>query len=363
MAELVPAPAPRAGREELRPQLHGRCRGGGPAGALPRRDRRVLGDPSLAGWDGFGLAVQAYQKRCIPVIDHVADLAARLDRRLMVRLVKGAYWDTEVKRAQERGLPDFPVFTRKSMTDLSYLAAAERMLATGRGSSRNSPPITRSPSRPSSSGRAGIRNVRVPAPARHGRGALRPLLASVPGAACRTYAPVGGHRDLLAYLVRRLLRERRQLVLRLAGRRPGGAGGEPAAPPGRERGQPGPRPARQAPSPRRPVCARAGQFRRGRVRRPGGPGAPDGRGRRRPRTGRGRAGDRRRRPGRHAARRREPERSQPDRRHRRRGLAEIAAAAMRAARKGAAAGARSRRSSAPPPWTGPPTRWRPPAAG
>src|SRR6185295_12491288 len=71
----------------------------------------VLADVSLAGWEGFGLAVQAYQKRAPAVIDWLKDTAAALDRRLMVRLVKGAYWDTEIKRAQERGLPDYPVFT------------------------------------------------------------------------------------------------------------------------------------------------------------------------------------------------------------------------------------------------------------
>src|SRR3954468_15782244 len=81
----------------------------------------VLRDPSLAGWDGFGLAVQAYQKRAGAVIDWLHDAARALDRRLMVRLVKGAYWDSEVKRAQERGLADYPVFTRKAMTDLSYM--------------------------------------------------------------------------------------------------------------------------------------------------------------------------------------------------------------------------------------------------
>ena len=86
----------------------------------------VLRDPSLAGWDGFGLAVQAYQKRAGAVIDWVRDAAMALDRRLMVRLVKGAYWDTEVKRAQERGLPDYPVFTRKAMTDLSYMACVDQ---------------------------------------------------------------------------------------------------------------------------------------------------------------------------------------------------------------------------------------------
>src|SRR3954470_14429266 len=83
---------------------------------------KVLADSSLAGWDGFGLAVQAYQKRAGAVIGWLDDAAHALNRRLMVRLVKGAYWDTEVKRAQERGLPDYPVFTRKPMTDLSYMA-------------------------------------------------------------------------------------------------------------------------------------------------------------------------------------------------------------------------------------------------
>src|ERR1700737_1889429 len=88
----------------------------------------LLADPSLAGWDGFGLAVQAYQKRALAVIDHVAAAGRRYDRRLMLRLVKGAYWDTEIKRAQEQGLPDYPVFSRKAMTDLNYLACAKRLL-------------------------------------------------------------------------------------------------------------------------------------------------------------------------------------------------------------------------------------------
>jgi hypothetical protein len=90
--------------------------------------RAAFADPSLAGWDGFGLAVQAYGKRALAVIDWSADLAQGLGRRMMIRLVKGAYWDTEVKRAQERGLDDYPVFTRKAMTDLSYVACAERLL-------------------------------------------------------------------------------------------------------------------------------------------------------------------------------------------------------------------------------------------
>ncbi len=105
---------------------------------------RVLADPSLAGWDGFGLAVQAYQKRAGAVIGWLDDAAHALDRRLMVRLVKGAYWDTEVKRAQERGLADYPVFTRKPMTDLSYMACMRQLLrGAAAGSIRSSPPTTR----------------------------------------------------------------------------------------------------------------------------------------------------------------------------------------------------------------------------
>ncbi|MGD5579560.1 proline dehydrogenase family protein, partial [Xanthomonas citri pv. citri] len=86
-------------------------------------------DPSLKGWDGFGLAIQAYQKRAGAVIDHVDALARAHDRKLMVRLVKGASWDTEIKRAQERGLGGYPVFTRKAMTDLNYVGCAAKLLA------------------------------------------------------------------------------------------------------------------------------------------------------------------------------------------------------------------------------------------
>ena len=89
----------------------------------------MLADPSLSGWEGFGLAVQAYQKRAPAVIAWLNDIAHAHRRRLMVRLVKGAYWDTEVKRAQERGLADYPVFTRKAATDVSYLACAKKLLA------------------------------------------------------------------------------------------------------------------------------------------------------------------------------------------------------------------------------------------
>ena len=89
----------------------------------------VSGDPALRGWNGFGLAVQAYQKRALPLIDSLADMAQRHGRRLMLRLVKGAYWDSEIKWAQEAGLAEYPVFSRKASTDTSYIACARRMLA------------------------------------------------------------------------------------------------------------------------------------------------------------------------------------------------------------------------------------------
>ncbi|NVN84776.1 MAG: bifunctional proline dehydrogenase/L-glutamate gamma-semialdehyde dehydrogenase PutA [Rhodopseudomonas sp.] len=164
-----------------------------------------LSDESLAGWDGFGLAVQAYQKRASDVIDHVDDLARRLDRRLMLRLVKGAYWDTEIKRAQERGLDDYPVFTRKAMTDLNYIACARKLLSLRprifpQFASHNA--LTVASILESAGDVEGYEFQRL-----HGMGeALYTRLhADHPDLVCRVYAPVGGHRDLLAYLVRRLL--------------------------------------------------------------------------------------------------------------------------------------------------------------
>ncbi len=165
----------------------------------------VAADPSLADWSGFGLAIQAYQKRALAVIAWVDQLAASLGRTFMVRLVKGAYWDTEIKRAQERGLDDYPVFTRKAMTDLHYMAAAEALLAARpriypQFATHNALTIASILERAGSV--EGFEFQRL-----HGMGdaAYARLLADVPGLACRTYAPVGGHRDLLAYLVRRLL--------------------------------------------------------------------------------------------------------------------------------------------------------------
>jgi RHH-type transcriptional regulator, proline utilization regulon repressor / proline dehydrogenase / delta 1-pyrroline-5-carboxylate dehydrogenase len=164
----------------------------------------VLADTSLAGWDGFGLAVQAYQKRAPAVIDWAHAAAEGLGRRMMVRLVKGAYWDTEVKRAQERGLPDYPVFTRKAMTDLSYMTCVGKLLAARphlypQFATHNA--LTVASVIEQAGGVEGYEFQRL-----HGMGeALYLALLAEAGAACRVYAPVGGHRDLLAYLVRRLL--------------------------------------------------------------------------------------------------------------------------------------------------------------
>ncbi|HZP69984.1 MAG TPA: bifunctional proline dehydrogenase/L-glutamate gamma-semialdehyde dehydrogenase PutA [Pseudolabrys sp.] len=165
----------------------------------------VLRDSSLAGWEGFGLAVQAYQKRAGPLIDWIAAAAEALDRRLMIRLVKGAYWDTEIKRAQERGLPDYPVFTRKAMTDLCYLDCVRKLLAARprlfpQFATHNA--LTVACVIEDAGGTAGYEFQRL-----HGMGeALYEMLhAELPDVACRVYAPVGGHADLLAYLVRRLL--------------------------------------------------------------------------------------------------------------------------------------------------------------
>ena len=165
----------------------------------------TLRDASLAGWDGFGLAVQAYQKRAGPLIDWIGAAAESLNRRLMIRLVKGAYWDTEVKRAQERGLPDYPVFTRKAMTDLCYLDCVRKLLVARprlypQFATHNA--LTVACVIEDAGGTGGYEFQRL-----HGMGEALydALLAELPDLSCRVYAPVGGHADLLAYLVRRLL--------------------------------------------------------------------------------------------------------------------------------------------------------------
>jgi RHH-type proline utilization regulon transcriptional repressor/proline dehydrogenase/delta 1-pyrroline-5-carboxylate dehydrogenase len=164
----------------------------------------VLSDPQLAGWDGFGVVVQAYGLRAAPVIDWLYDLAGRLDRKIMVRLVKGAYWDTEIKRAQVMGLSGYPVFTRKPNTDVSYIACARKLLGM---TDRIYPQFathnahTVAAILEMSADRDAFEFQRL-----HGMGdALHEAVRKTEGTRCRIYAPVGAHSDLLAYLVRRLL--------------------------------------------------------------------------------------------------------------------------------------------------------------
>jgi RHH-type proline utilization regulon transcriptional repressor/proline dehydrogenase/delta 1-pyrroline-5-carboxylate dehydrogenase len=163
----------------------------------------VAGLPALAGWDGLGLAIQAYGKRARPLIDWASGLAERSGRRLSVRLVKGAYWDSEVKRAQEAGVAGYPLFTRKAATDVSYLACARALLEAPRlfpaFASHNA--LTVATIAEWAGSRRDFEFQRL-----HGMGAgLYERMVREEGYSCRLYAPVGGHRDLLAYLVRRLL--------------------------------------------------------------------------------------------------------------------------------------------------------------
>jgi RHH-type proline utilization regulon transcriptional repressor/proline dehydrogenase/delta 1-pyrroline-5-carboxylate dehydrogenase len=174
---------------------------------------RLCSEPALAGWDGIGFVVQAYQKRCPHVIDFIVDLARRSGHRLMVRLVKGAYWDTEIKRAQVEGQAGYPVYTRKPYTDIAYLACARRLLAAPDAvypqfATHNAHTV------------AAIHRMADPSAYRPGQyefqclhGMGEPLYEQVVadvatgglGRPCRIYAPVGPHATLLAYLVRRLL--------------------------------------------------------------------------------------------------------------------------------------------------------------
>ena len=163
----------------------------------------VAGLPALKGWDGLGMAVQAYGKRCRPTVAWADSLGARTGRRIAVRLVKGAYWDTEIKRTQEQGLADYPLFTRKAATDVSYLACARDMLR-----AKNIYPafathnaLTVATLLEWAGDSRDFEFQRL-----HGMGeGLYESLVRDQGYHTRIYAPVGGHRDLLAYLVRRLL--------------------------------------------------------------------------------------------------------------------------------------------------------------
>jgi len=162
------------------------------------------------GWTGFGLALQAYQKRAVPLCRWVAQLARKHDRKLFVRLVKGAYWDTEIKASQVGGYPDFPVFTRKVATDVSYLACAEVLLSAGdclypAFATHNAYTVGAIKALANRHGREGeFEFQRL-----HGMGEdVYETLAKQEGnrpTQVRIYAPVGSHKDLLAYLVRRLL--------------------------------------------------------------------------------------------------------------------------------------------------------------
>jgi RHH-type proline utilization regulon transcriptional repressor/proline dehydrogenase/delta 1-pyrroline-5-carboxylate dehydrogenase len=173
---------------------------------------RLCSEPALAGWNGVGFVIQAYQKRCPVVVDWLVDLARRSRRRLMIRLVKGAYWDSEIKRSQLDGLEGYPVYTRKPYTDVAYLACAKKLLAAPDAiypqfATHNAHTL------------AAIHALAGPDAADdayefqclHGMG--EPLYEQVVGPAgdgrlaraCRIYAPVGSHDTLLAYLVRRLL--------------------------------------------------------------------------------------------------------------------------------------------------------------
>ncbi len=168
----------------------------------------VISEPALAGWDGFGVVVQAYGKRASLVIDTLYDMAKRHDRKIMVRLVKGAYWDAEIKRAQVQGLVDFPVFTAKAHTDISFIANARKLLGlTDRiypqFATHNAHTVAAVLDIAKDLGRspADYEFQRL-----HGMGeTLHTLVMGTNQTHCRIYAPVGAHEDLLAYLVRRLL--------------------------------------------------------------------------------------------------------------------------------------------------------------
>ncbi len=167
---------------------------------------RLAGEAELGEWRGLGLAVQAYQKRAPAVIEAVADLAKKTGRRLMVRLVKGAYWDSEIKRAQVNGRPGYPVYTTKAATDLSYLVCARALIGAA-------PHLYAQFATHNAHTLAAVRRMARDAGADiefqrlHGMGEALYRAADdiYDGVTLRAYAPVGGHEDLLPYLVRRLL--------------------------------------------------------------------------------------------------------------------------------------------------------------
>lgn len=164
----------------------------------------VLSEPALSGWDGFGVVVQAYSKRASHVLDYLYALSKRLDRKIMIRLVKGAYWDTEIKLAQVEGLANFPLFTNKAATDVSYIANAKKLLGMTdhiypQFATHNAHTVAAILEM--AEDRDSFEFQRL-----HGMGeTLHDIVLKQEKTHCRIYAPVGAHRDLLAYLVRRLL--------------------------------------------------------------------------------------------------------------------------------------------------------------
>jgi RHH-type proline utilization regulon transcriptional repressor/proline dehydrogenase/delta 1-pyrroline-5-carboxylate dehydrogenase len=165
----------------------------------------LMADEQTASWGGLGIVVQAYGRRALPVIDWLLAACQQYQRRIMVRLVKGAYWDAEIKQAQELGLANFPVFTRKAITDLSYLVCAQRLLAHReviypQFATHNAHTVA------AVRYLAGTDTASYEFQRLHGMGeSLHEHVLQQSGTRCRIYAPVGAHVDLLAYLVRRLL--------------------------------------------------------------------------------------------------------------------------------------------------------------
>lgn len=173
---------------------------------------RLCCEPSLSGWNGIGFVIQAYQKRCMYVIDELVDIAKRTKRRLMIRLVKGAYWDSEIKNSQIEGIEDYPVFTRKVYTDVSYLACARKLLSQAnyiypQFATHNAQTVASIYHFAGNNYYPGQYEFQC----LHGMG--EQLYKQVVGQnhnnklnrPCRIYAPVGTHKTLLAYLVRRIL--------------------------------------------------------------------------------------------------------------------------------------------------------------
>ncbi len=176
------------------------------SGLLMEVFAKVAAHPDVQGWDGLGIAVQAYQKRALSLIAWLNDLCERHDIKLMVRLVKGAYWDTEIKLAQEQGLSGYPVFTRKAATDVNYLACARALLKV---SDRLYPQFATHNAHTVAAVMKMASQEKISAyefQCLHGMGGpLYDRLVEDKKVPCRIYAPVGTHEHLLAYLVRRLL--------------------------------------------------------------------------------------------------------------------------------------------------------------